>query len=134
MGFLRAFFRGWGQKSAPDFYNDGTVAATRGDFHRAIYSLTEAIRLDPKNVDAYVNRGGAYSKAGYYERAIADFTEAIRLAPNLADAYYNRALTLEQKGEVDQGGLRALQRGSFPSDALAVRNSSNTSTLEQRSR
>jgi tetratricopeptide repeat protein len=72
MEFLRGLFRGWGKKSAADFYNEGIVAATQGDFDEAIRQLTEAIRIDPKNVDAFVNRGPAFGETGDYDRAIAD--------------------------------------------------------------
>ena len=59
MRFFRALFQGWSQKSGTDLYNEGIVAATRGDFDRAIRQFTEAIRLDPKLANAYCNRGAA---------------------------------------------------------------------------
>jgi lipoprotein NlpI len=54
--------------------------------------LSEAIRLEPKLVFAYVDRGNAYRAKGDNDHAIADFSEAIRLDPKSADAYYNRGL------------------------------------------
>ena len=45
---------------------------------RALRLFDEAIRLDPKNPDAYVGRGRAYVELGQTQRAIQDFDEAIR--------------------------------------------------------
>ncbi len=48
----------------------------KGDFDKAIADFSEAIRLDPKDADAYFNRGRAYEKKGETERARADFDQA----------------------------------------------------------
>ena len=49
----------------------------------AISAYSEAIRLDPKNVEAYIGRSCVYQGKGDFDRAIADATEAIRLGPKL---------------------------------------------------
>jgi formylglycine-generating enzyme required for sulfatase activity len=79
--------RGDEEDLAPDY------RAEKGEYDKAIADCTEAIRLDPKHVEAYHNRGVAYWNKGEYDKAIADFTEAIRLEPtndfyrkNLKDA------------------------------------------------
>ena len=56
----------------------------KGDHDKAIADFTEAIRLNPKDAEAYYSRGGAYGEKGDYDKAIADFTEAIRLNPQCA--------------------------------------------------
>ena len=53
---------------------------------------SEAIRLNPKNADAYNYRGCAWVEKGELDKAITDFNEAIRLDPKDADAYHNRAI------------------------------------------
>ena len=84
----------------PDFklYKVAAVVE-KGDWGRAIWEYSEAIRLDPKFATAYCNRGAAYGEKGDWDRAIADCTEAIRLDPHYVPAYYNRALTYEKKGD-----------------------------------
>ena len=72
----------------------------KGENDRAIADYTEAIRLDPKNANAYSNRGYAYSDKGDTDRAIADFTEAIRLDPKFAIAYNNRGLAYGEKAKM----------------------------------
>jgi tetratricopeptide (TPR) repeat protein len=66
---------------------------------RELAEYTEAIRLNPKNADAYLKRGNLRSglltdKSVQDKRgAIADYTEAIRLEPKNARAYQGRADT-----------------------------------------
>jgi len=86
----------------------------KGDYDKAIADLNQAIRLDPKNVDAYINRGIAYLNLGNavpwgevelhkiveYEKAIADFTQAIKLDPKNARIYYYRAVVHERRFEL----------------------------------
>ena len=43
------------------------------DYDRAIADFNTAIKLDPKNVQAYDNRGNAYADKGDRDRALADY-------------------------------------------------------------
>ena len=71
----------------------------KGEYDKAIAHYSEALRLNPKDADAYYNRGIAWERRGEYDKAIADYSEAIRLNPNYADAYYNRGIAWERRGE-----------------------------------
>jgi len=73
-----------------------------GGYDKAIAHFTEAIRLDPKSADAYINRGSAYGKKGESDKAIADFTEAIRLAPRFFQAYCGRAIACGKRDNLDK--------------------------------
>jgi len=73
-------------------FQQGVDASGRGDYDRAIASFTEAIRLDPKYVPAYVNRGDIYKTRGDYDKAVADYDESIRLDPDHVPAYIDRGL------------------------------------------
>jgi tetratricopeptide (TPR) repeat protein len=69
------------------------------DYNGAIIALNEAVRSDPKDVDAYVNRGLAYRKLGQNQKAIDDCTKALGLDPRYADAYVNRGVAYGQLGQ-----------------------------------
>jgi tetratricopeptide (TPR) repeat protein len=68
-------------------------ALQRAEYDRAIADFGDAIRLDPKDADAYLYRGRTWEQMDEHEKAIADFGEAISLNPQLLAAYYNRGLT-----------------------------------------
>ena len=74
------------------------------DYLGAIKDLTEAIRLDPNNAQAYWLRELSYTYSGNFEKAIKDCNQALKLDPkedcnqalkinpNYAEAYYNRGI------------------------------------------
>ena len=75
----------------------GLRPAQRHDY--AIRDYSAAIRIAPKDADAYCRRGAVYQRKGLLDKAIADYTEAIRLAPSWAAAYTSRASAYEKKGD-----------------------------------
>lgn len=70
--------------------------------YNAILMYDEAIKLNSKYVEAYINRGKAYKHIEKYNEAIKDFDEAIELEPNNEESYYNKAISKEKLGEVKQ--------------------------------
>jgi len=71
-------------------YEKGNAALAKNDNTQAIASYNEALRLNPKLAEAYVNRGLAYENLGDHDRTIADCTEAIRwfqMAAEQSDPY-----------------------------------------------
>jgi tetratricopeptide (TPR) repeat protein len=60
----------------------GDVYLAKKDYDKAISEYTKAIKLDPKNVDAYYNRALVYEYKNDYDKAISDYSEVIRLEPN----------------------------------------------------
>ena len=70
----------------------------KGD--EAIVEFDEAVRLDPKYAQAYIDRGLAYSRKGDPDRAIADYNKALRLDPKLALAYAGRGHAYARKGDL----------------------------------
>ena len=65
----------------------------------SIESSNEAIRLNPKDAEAFGGRGFAYECQGENDKAITDYNEAIRLDPKLAMAYHYRAIVYEKVGK-----------------------------------
>jgi Tfp pilus assembly protein PilF len=62
-----------------------------GNNAKAVFVLTEAIRLDPKLWQAFEYRGQLRAAQGDHFGALEDFNEAIRLAPHEPDLYLMRA-------------------------------------------
>jgi Flp pilus assembly protein TadD len=87
------------QNSANEAIQKGKICVAKGDFDSAIAAFTEAIRLNPKCLEAYGNRGAARLQRGDFDKAIADFTEVIHLNPKDARAYHARGLAYKKKGE-----------------------------------
>ncbi len=92
--------------SAEESLQKGKEALEAYKLAEALSHLTEAIRLDPKNPQAYYYRGRAHADdvvaAGVgkaMDRAIADFTEAIRLDPKYTDAFVQRGSAYSTKSD-----------------------------------
>ncbi len=62
----------------------------KGAYNEALVDLSEAVRLDDHDVDAYFNRGLTYYRLHKIEKAIEDFTMAITLNNEFIEAYVNR--------------------------------------------
>ena len=82
----------------------------KGEYDKAIADYDEAIKLDPKNANAYSYRGLAWYWKSEYDKAIADYDEAIKLDPKSPRRYSNRGDAWQMKGGVRQGHRR-LRRG-----------------------
>ena len=101
----------------------GNALFEKGDLDAAIAAFTEAIRLDPKSVMAYLGRGIAYSKKAnskmpdfakpgveqgeamtIYEqttkKAMADYEQAIRINKKEVEAYVARRVAADKQLEV----------------------------------
>ena len=68
-------------KVGNDFYS-------RKDYNSAISAYTEAIELNPQNIDAYIYRGGAFGYLKNYQSAVADYSQAIQLDNRNFNAHY----------------------------------------------
>ncbi len=100
-----ALFPGCGQPDPGTPYERGQGLLRRGDYDEAIASLTEAIRIEPQQADAYLFRGRAYqgrNSAGDLDAAINDFTRAIEIAPKDYEAYYSRSIAYRDRGDATQ--------------------------------
>ena len=84
----------------------GIALGNQGKYNEAIKCFNEAIRLDPKEVDAWNNKGVALVIQEKYDEAIKAFDEAIRLDPNLAGAWNNKGVALKALGRFDETGLK----------------------------
>jgi tetratricopeptide (TPR) repeat protein len=63
------------------------------DYEEAIKYYDDAIKIDPKFVDAYFYRGYSKMVTNNKKGAIADYDKAIELKPDFVDAFIQRAQT-----------------------------------------
>lgn len=72
-----------------------------GDYERAVEAFDEAIRLDPRDAEAYYLRGSAYSYLGRFKRALEDGSAAVLLDPTDASSHNERGA-----GHLNEGRYR----------------------------
>ena len=65
---------------------------SQGRTREALDAADEAIRLNPKNPEAYNTKGTVNAQIGEYGLAIADFNRVLAINPKLVAAYNNRGL------------------------------------------
>ncbi|MGH9391737.1 MAG: hypothetical protein ACRD1Z_19220, partial [Vicinamibacteria bacterium] len=90
----------------------------------AIVQTSEAVKLDPRNAQAYIiradarltrlrpdgpgrARGTARPGKEALDEIILDYTEAIRLSPNLAEAHAKRGAASLEKGDIESAIINA---------------------------
>ena len=87
--------------AAREKFERGVTLSKTDNLDGAVASFSEAIKLDPKFSDAFVQRGQAMFKNGNPERAIADFSQALEIDPRNAAAYKARGMAILYQGDND---------------------------------
>jgi len=80
-------------KTKEQWLREGTTLHDLMRDEEALIAFEQAIRLDPKNADAYNGKGTALHDLKQYQEALIAFEQAIRLDPNFAIAYRNKGIT-----------------------------------------
>lgn len=85
------------------------LAMARGQYHEdagsyslAVGDFSEALRLNPKLIDASIERAIAYWNSRDYSHAFADFDAAAHLNPRRWDVFYERAGLYESVDKFDE--------------------------------
>ncbi len=107
--------------TAKELFERGVAAIDKNEKLR-LYS--EAIRLKPDYVLAFLNRGNVRSELGDLDEALADYNEAIRLKPHDAFALYNRGMAYSDRGSMDRALMdydEAIRLKSDDADAFINR-------------
>ena len=81
--------------------DSGKRAILKGDLDGAVRDFSEAIRIDPKYPESYVERGQTLFKLGETERAIADYSAAIARDPRHGTALRARGMAYLYRGTSD---------------------------------
>lgn len=66
-------------------------------YDEAIDAFSKALRLNDKDVQAYLGRAWVYFKLNKYDEALADANKAVQLAPDSAIVYNVRAIVYRRK-------------------------------------
>jgi S1-C subfamily serine protease len=77
------------------YHADGLVQVQKGNYRRAIEYYNQAIRLEPRNANIYVNRARAYLNLKDYQGALEDYNQAIQINPNYSAVYYGRGIVYQ---------------------------------------
>jgi len=85
--------------TAKSYYNRGLAYLSKGEDLKAVADFTEAIKINPRYMEAFGNRGIALLKLKQTDLAIGDFTQAIHLAPADANGYILRAKAYRARGD-----------------------------------
>src|SRR5687767_13560387 len=91
----------------------GQVAESQGNVDNAIAQYREAIKLDPKHLDAMFRLGGVYVQARRFDEGIATWQRYLKATNHAPSAYNNLALCYETAGrfaEAEQTYQAGIQR------------------------
>lgn len=86
-----------GASKAADKIELGQKYLTELNYTEAVASFTEAIRLDPDNIQAYMGRAEAYLALGEYEKALEDYRFVSQKTEGMP---YTRAISYMGQAEV----------------------------------
>ena len=119
-----------GAKSKADQLELGRKYLTEMNYSEAIAAFTEAIRLNPDDIEAYLGRAEAYAAMGEYEKALADYDTVLEKTGDdpytPAQAYAGRAGVDEQADQPEDAerdytaALTRLEKDTDRQDADAV--------------
>ncbi len=119
-----------GAKSKADQLELGRKYLTEMNYSEAIAAFTEAIKLNPDDIEAYLGRAEAYAAMGEYEKALADYDTVLEKAGDdpytQAQAYAGRAGVDEQADQPEDAerdytaALTQLDKDTDQQDADAV--------------
>ena len=68
---------------------EGRRRADEGKWDEALRAYRDALAIDPRYGDAYIDMGDAYMSSGRYKEAFAAYQQAIGVAPRSPDAHYS---------------------------------------------
>ncbi|HEX9533168.1 MAG TPA: tetratricopeptide repeat protein [bacterium] len=91
--------------AARTFYNQGEEYSKKKNWNLAIQAYLEAVRLDPKFVEAWNNLGSCYRKVKQYDKAFEAYKQALDLKPDYPNAHEYMARTYLAMGNKD-GAMR----------------------------
>lgn len=80
----------------------GQVWLLAGDANRARAAQTQALGIDPNDVELLIDRSLSLATMGEYKKALVDLNRAAEMAPNRADVLVYRASAFRHLGEIQR--------------------------------
>ena len=74
-------------KKAGNVYAQAYDEAREGKYKESLEHLQEALKIEPKFVDAYLSRAGIYANLKNYKESVADFENGLQLDKVYAETY-----------------------------------------------
>lgn len=84
-------------KKAGDIYGEAYEQANLGKYRTAISLIGDAIKYEPRFVDAYLSRAGIYANMKKYDSSVADFEKALAL-DSVYSVTYNQSYGISLAG------------------------------------
>jgi tetratricopeptide (TPR) repeat protein len=91
--------RGKEDERARALVEEGLRHADDGKWDEALRAYRQAVEVDPRYSDAYLNMGDAYMTTGRYKEGFAAYRQAIAAAPSNADAFYSLGAAYNDMGQ-----------------------------------
>lgn len=91
--------------SAQTYFTQGEDYSKKRNWNLAIQAYLQAVRLDPKFVEAWNNLGFCYRKVQQYDKAFGAYKQAVDLRPDFPNAHEYMGRTYLAMGNRD-GAMR----------------------------
>jgi tetratricopeptide (TPR) repeat protein len=80
----------------------GNMSFNKSKYEEAVKWYDQALKIDPKSIDALNGKGLVFNKLGRYEEAITWFDKAIEIDPNFVYALNNKGVTFANLGSYEE--------------------------------
>ena len=94
---------------ADDHYEKARNYDRLGNYNFAAAEYSNAIKINPRHIDAYIGRGSLYESKSEFGPALGDYSKAIELKPGDSKNYYRRGQTLQDHEGQRKGKGRSSQ-------------------------
>lgn len=111
------------QEKVSQLLADSHFAFINSQNSEALHLANEAIRLAPKNPDAYQCAGNAYMSLGQYEKAVESYKKAVKIDSNNGNRYFNLGYALatnEKAAEAVKNLAKAEELGCSPENTVQL--------------
>jgi tetratricopeptide (TPR) repeat protein len=81
---------------AQQLFTLGKLLRQSGQLDQALYQLNEALRLDPEDLDIYLELGSTYQDRREHAQALETYQQATEIAPRNPEPYYRAGILLRE--------------------------------------